>query len=162
MAFVVKQAPAKHRSTDGTQPIIAQTIKVERATAALPATTTAAIFSVLGGRVRVKALIGEVTTAIQAQANNLSVNVDSDAGAADPVATALDTNAAAVGTYFSVEGDGSALLGQGIGWAQAAVDYGFIVGAGSITLTTSATNTGSVKWTLYYEPLDETAYVVAV
>jgi hypothetical protein len=110
------------------------------------------------GRIVLMALIGEVTTAIQAQACNLSVNIDSDAGAADVLASTLETNADAVGTFYSVEGDGTALLvaeGNGL----ACQGNGTILAPGIVTITTSATNTGSIKWDLYYLPLDETAYV---
>ena len=43
---------------------------VERATAALPATTQSALFNVVGGRIAVLGIIGEVTTVIQTQACN--------------------------------------------------------------------------------------------
>jgi hypothetical protein len=37
----------------------------------------------------------------------------------------------------------------------------FLVDAGSVTITTSATNTGSVKWDLIYVPYDTNATVAA-
>jgi hypothetical protein len=40
------------------------------------------------------------------------------------------------------------------------VGTGAVIAPGEIQLTTSATNTGSVKWDLYYLPLDPAAYVV--
>lgn len=159
MAFLIKNNKATHRSTGAYAPILDQTIRVERATAALPATTTATIFNITGGRIILKGLVGEVTTVIQTQACNLSVNVDSDAGASDVIASALDVSAAAVGTYFGVEGDGTALENTGIGWGRLVTGVGVAVGPGAITITTSATNTGSVKWTLLYQPLDEEAVV---
>jgi hypothetical protein len=39
---------------------------------------------------------------------------------------------------------------------------GYIVPAGAISITTSATNTGAFKWTLTYVPLDDGASVAAV
>jgi hypothetical protein len=161
MAFLGKNTgPASRYGTNGDQPVLEQWIRVARATDSLPTTATETIFEVEGGRILLKALVGEVTTAIQAQACNLSVNVDSDAGASDVIASTLDVNAGAVGTYYGVEGDGTALENTGIGWGRPC-STGVIVGPGAITITTSATNTGSVKWDLYYLPLDGAAYVTA-
>lgn len=160
MAFLGKNSgPASRYGTNGEQPVLEQWIHVPRATASLPATTTSTIFNVEGGKILLKALVGEVTTAIQAQACNLSVNVDSDAGASSVLASVADINAKGVGNLFGVEGDGTALIVAGVGWAPATLDNGVVVLPGIITITTSATNTGSVKWDLYYLPLDKAAYV---
>jgi hypothetical protein len=159
MAFLGKSVGPSSRYSNGDPPVLDQWIRVTRATDTLPATTTETLFTISGGRIILKALIGEVTTAIQAQACNLSVNIDSDAGAADVLASTLEINADAVGTYYSVEGDGTALIvaeGNGL----TCLGNGTVLGAGIVTLTTSATNTGSVKWDLYYQPLDPAAYVV--
>jgi hypothetical protein len=161
MAFLVKNATnPSTRLSNGDAPVLSQWIRVTRATAALPATTTATIFDIEGGRILLKALIGEVTTAIQAQACNLSVVVDADSGAADDLASAADVNGLALGAFIAPEGDGTALIFGGIGWGQPCTGQGVVVAPGALRLTTSATNTGSVKWDLYYQPLDPAAYVV--
>jgi DNA-binding transcriptional regulator YdaS (Cro superfamily) len=160
MAFLGKASGVAAR-TSVQAPVLEQWIRVSRATDTLPATTTEAIFNVLGGRILLKALIGEVTTVIQTQACNLSVNVDSDAGASDVLASTLDISAGAVGTYYGIEGDGTAVENTGIGWGRICTSGGTVIGTGTITLTTSATNTGSVKWDLYYLPLEENSYVTA-
>lgn len=162
MAFLGKNVgPASRYGTNGDQPVLDQWIRVSRATDSLPATATETIFEVEGGRILLKALIGEVTTAIQNQACNLKVQVDSDAGAADDLGADVSVANLGVGTYYTVEGDGTASLTAGIGWGQACLGMGVVIGTGAITLTTSATNTGSVKWDLYYLPLDANAYVTA-
>jgi hypothetical protein len=163
MAFLLKNqssATAARRNTDGTAPILTQYIKTSRATDSLPATATETIFEVEGGRILLFALVGEVTTAIQNQACTLAIAVDSDAGAAVDLASAVSVANLGVGTYITPEGDGTAGLAAGIGWGQACLTP-VIVGPGAITITTSATNTGSVKWDLYYMPLDEASYVTA-
>jgi hypothetical protein len=159
MAFLGKSVGPSARYSNGDPPVLDQWIRVTRGTDGLPATTTETIFTISGGRILLKALIGEVTTAIQAQACNLSVNIDSTAGAADVLASTLDIQSDAVGTFYSVEGDGTALLvAEGNG--TTCLGNGTILADGIVTITTSATNTGSVKWDLYYLPLDPTAYVV--
>lgn len=161
MAFLGKNTGPASRYSNGHQPVLEQWIRVSRATDSLPATTTETLFNVRGGRVLMKAMIGEVTTVIQTQACNLSVNVDSDAGASDVLASTLDISADAVGTYYGIEGDGTAVEDTGIGWGRIATSGGVVIGPGIVTLTTSATNTGSVKWDFYYLPLDENSYVEA-
>ncbi len=158
MAFFAKDNKTA-RSNVNQAPVLEQWIRVSRATATLPATATSTIFNVEGGRILMKALIGEVTTAIQNQACNLSVSVDGVAGAADDIATVLNVANDGIGTFYGVEGDGTALEDTGIGWGRPCNGPGVVVAPGIITITTSATNTGSVKWDLYYMPLDEAAYV---
>jgi hypothetical protein len=160
MAMVLKNfTNPSTRLANGDSPVIDQWIRVQRATDTLPQTATETLFTVSGGRILLKALIGEVTTAIQNQACNLSVVVDSDAGAADDLASVLSIANDGVGTYYTPEGDGTALLKTGIGWGQSCLTP-VVIGAGVIQITTSASNTGSVKWDLYYLPLDPAAYVV--
>lgn len=164
MAFVGKVNTVAGRTAQansGNAPILEQWIRVSRPTDSLPATATETIFEVEGGRILLKALVGEVTTVIQTQACNLSVNVDSDAGSSDVIASTLDISADAVGTYYGVEGDGTAVEDTGIGWGRTCAGVGAIIGPGAITITTSATNTGAVKWDLYYLPLDKASYVTA-
>ena len=162
MAFILKngQTPAT-RNSDGNPPVVDQWIRVSKAAATLPATTTATLFNVLGGRILLRALIGEVTTAFDATATNGSIVVDSDAGVADDLASAAAIASLGVGTLLTVEGDGTALLTGGVGWGQAALGMGVVVSPGLIRLTTSATNAGAAKWDLYYLPLDPAAYVTA-
>jgi hypothetical protein len=105
-------------------------------------------------------LIGEVTTVIQAQACNLSVNANPTVGGTAVLASTVDINADEVGTTYGVEGDGTALVATSSGFSPGAFGEP-IIQEGVISITTSATNTGSVKWDLYYEPMDETASVVA-
>ena len=59
-------------------------IHVQKAAATLPATTTQNIFTIGGGRVWVVALVGEVTTVIQNQANNLKVTSVPTTGITSP------------------------------------------------------------------------------
>lgn len=144
-------------------------IKVDKGAFTLPATTSTAMFTVAGGRVLITSLIGEVTTAVQAQACNLNVTIDpTGAGAAADLAAATEINGDAVGTFYTVNGVVLDLLGsQTDGGTQvpthatARVGRPFLVPAGSIFLKTSATNTGATAWSLTYIPYDDGASVVA-
>lgn len=135
---------------------------VERATAALPASTTANLFTITGGRVIVKGLIGEVTTAIQAQANAVKVVYDpTAAGATQDLSATLDVNGHAVGTLYGITGIPADAMKSSLLFMKNDLDSGLLLQAGAIALTTAASNTGSVRWSLFYVPIDSGVIVAA-
>ncbi|MEW2420444.1 hypothetical protein AB0911_07860 [Streptomyces nigra] len=135
--------------------------KVDRATATLPATTQSAIFTVTGGRVLVTSLVGEVTTAIQNQACNLKVTANPTTGTDVDIAANLNVQADEVGCLYGITGLFSdALVGANAG-AGVVPRNPVVLPVGTLDLVTSATNTGSVKWSLTYVPLDDGASVAA-
>lgn len=146
-----------------------QLIHVSVPARTIPATTTDQLFRVKGGRVKVKALVGEVTTVIQTQADNMKVsskkldNSSAAVGTAVDVASNLDITAMEVGGSVFVEGDGTALVKSTAGAVLMGTNSGeWIAPQVEIYLTTSATNTGAMKWDLWYVPLDEGAWVEPV
>lgn len=140
-------------------------IHVNRPTAALPAGVAGNIFTVTGGRVLVNLLFGEVTTAIQNQACTLSIGAlpTVGTGGATSLATAVSIIAAPIGVHFGANPGGALIVADLATEAGISLAGGFpaIVDTGSITITPSATNTGSVQWDLFYAPVDNGAAVVA-
>ena len=137
-------------------------IHVVKTTATPPASTTQNLFTIAGGRVLVTMLVGEVTTIIQAQANNLKITSAPTTGTAVDLASNLDINADEAGTIYIVELDGTALVGANAG--AGLIGPGMpaaVIPIGVIRCETSATNTGSIKWDLWYVPLDAGASVVS-
>jgi len=137
---------------------------VSKATAALPATTTAALFTIAGGRVLVTSIIGEVTTVIQTQADATKLQFDpTDAGATQDLCATLDITADAVGTMYSITGTPATAMQDALNFVSAdkTLARPLVLKPGSILLNCAATNTGSVKWSLTYLPLDEGASVSA-
>jgi hypothetical protein len=135
--------------------------KVDRATASLPATTQSAIFTVTGGRVLVTSLVGEVTTVIQNQACNVKITANPTAGTDVDIAANLNVQADEVGCLYGITGLFSdALVGANAG-ATVVPRNPVVLPVGTLDLVTSATNTGSVKWSLTYIPLDNGASVAA-
>lgn len=134
-----------------------------KATATPPASTTQNLFTISGGRVLVTVLVGEVTTIIQAQVCNLKLTSVPTTGSAVDFASNLDINGFEAGAILVAEGDGTALIGTstGAGFAPALNALPFILPIGTVRCATSATNTGSIKWDLWYFPLDEGAAVVS-
>ena len=133
---------------------------VQRATATLPATAAQTIFNVAGGAVFVTSLIGQVTTAIQAQATTVQIQHTVGATTTNLTTAAGDVNAAVVGTIVALPGalGGASPVQVGAG---ASGDAGFVLGTGALKYVTGATSTGSIKWTITYVPIDDGASVTA-
>jgi hypothetical protein len=137
---------------------------VERATAALPQTTAGALYAVTGGRILLTGLIGEVTTVIQTQANNTKLTFDpTDAGATQDLCAVLDVSADAVGTMYSITGTPATAMQDGLNFLSPnkLLAQAVILKPGSILLDCAASNTGSVKWTAFWVPIDGTARLAA-
>ena len=134
-------------------------IKVSKSSATLPQSTAAAIFTVATGRVLVTGIVGEVvTTNIQAQANATKLTANPTAGASDDLCSSLDINGFAIGTLFgNVTGD-DAIAATAAG---ALSGGGFIMEAGTIDLDCAASNTGAMKWDVWYIPLEAGATIAA-
>lgn len=126
---------------------------VKRATAALPATTTTAYFTVSGGWIALNNLMGEVTTVLQTQACNLNFQANpSAAGTSLDICAVLNVSAAAAASVFSITGTLANALLNGV--AAVAQSTSVMCPPGSIDAVASATNTGSVKWHLWWIPVD--------
>ncbi len=141
---------------------IALGINVSRATAALPAGVLGNIYTVSIGRIILVSLIGEVTTVLGAGANALTIGTAPTVGvgSVNCLATTVSILTAPVGTHFGANAGGALAVDLA---TQAGVALGprFVVNPGAITISPSATVTGSVKWDLTYIPLDVGASVVA-
>lgn len=135
-------------------------LKVDRATATLPQTDTEALFTVVGGRVAITQIIGEATTAIENQANNTKLTANPTTGTSVDICAALNIAADEVGTLYGISSGlaTDALIGINAG-ALPGQTRPVIVNIGSIDLNCAASNTGSVKWSLFYVPIDDGAYV---
>jgi hypothetical protein len=138
-------------------------IKVSRPTANLPQTTAHALFTITGGRVFVPLILGEVTTIIQTQANNTKLTYDPvDAGATQDLCAVLSITAHAVGQIFSITGLATDAMRASLNYGRGGlITQPLILKAGNILLDCAASNTGQVKWDIWYLPLDDGAVVQA-
>jgi hypothetical protein len=140
----------------------------ERAAAALPQTTDVALFRITGGKVRIKSIIGEVTTVIQNQANNTKLKFNpSGTGSDVDLCAVLDIANDAVGTHYTIVGVvATAMKGTTNLFVTLPADTipaeGIILGPGDIELDCAASNTGAVKWTVEWEPVDGAGHLTAV
>lgn len=140
----------------------------ERPATALPQTADVALFRITGGKIRVLGLYGEVTTAIQNQANNTKIKLNPSGTGSDVDLCAVANIAnKAVGDILSLTGTAAtALQISAAPWvlvpAAGVAQPGIILGPGDIELDCAASNTGAVKWTLVYELVDAGASVAVV
>ena len=124
----------------------------------LPATTATPYFTVTG-KIRLLDIVGEVTTVVQAQANDIKLIANPTVGADVDLCAAVESNAAAVGSILTITGtlaNDMVKTVSGAGVAQAAP---LVIAAGTIDLDCAATNTGATKWLVRYEPLEVGARV---
>jgi hypothetical protein len=143
--------------------LISLGMTVARATATLPATASGNIFTVTGGRIIIVSLIGEVTTAVQNQACTLAIGYAPTVGTGSTtnLGTASSIIAAPVGTHFGFNPGGAVATDLSTQAGVSLPAAGILVDAGAVQITTSATNTGSVKWDIAYIPYDSGAQVAA-
>jgi hypothetical protein len=138
---------------------VVEGIAVERATALPPQTATENLFTVAGGRVLLKQIIGEVTTAIGNVANNTNLSFNPTDGAAGNMCAVLDIDNDAVGTVYGITGTVATAMQDSVNvlLAQATPH---ILKPGTIDLICAANSvTGAIKWTVIYVPIDDGAYI---
>jgi len=131
----------------------------QRLAADLPAETAGALFTVTGNVIVVD-IVGEVTTVIETQANDVKLIANPTVGADVDLCAAVELSAAAVGATLGITGtlaNAMVITAGGAGQAQAVRQ---IVHEGTIDLDCVAENTGQVKWTIHWIPVDKTSNVV--
>lgn len=150
-----------HTSTK--QALLAQHlgIRVDRATDTLPQTAAEDIFTIVGGRILLTGIVGEVTTVLGAVGNITLEHNPTAAGTTTAISTAAAGGALEAGSLISIEGTAATATTLAVGGAVAIQSKPLAVTAGTIAVRTSASNTGNVKWSLFYIPIDSGAYVTA-
>lgn len=132
----------------------------ERATATLPQTASSTLFTIATGRIVVLGLVGEVTTAVQATANNTKITYTPTIGGAPvDLCAVLDITGSPVGTVWGISGIAIEAMKAGQQWMKNDLDQGLQFGPGVISLSCAASATGSAKWSLMWCPLDTNATV---
>ena len=135
--------------------------RVDRATATLPQTASTAIYNVTVGRILLLALVGEVTTVIQTQANNTKVKAVPTVGSTVDLCAVKDITALEAGGKLVLPAAFATALAQTNAGAAVLQPNNVVVAVGSIQLDCAASNTGSIKWSAFYIPLDEGAVLAA-
>lgn len=127
---------------------------------ALPASTTGTIFTVTWV-VELVSIIWIVTTVIQTQACNCKISTVSNSATTDICAN-LDITAAAAQSRMSITGTFANAMINTAKWVPVARQAtSIIVQEWTIILTTSATNTGNIRWLVRYKPLQRGSRITA-
>ena len=139
---------------------IALGIRVQFATATLPQGGASTLFTITGGQILVRSLIGEVTTVIETQANNTKIVLNPTATGVDQdLCAVLNITADAVGELYTISGTVGDAMRSDLLIGNPILTSSLVLSEGVIELDCAASNTGSVKWDLIYVPLDTAATV---
>ena len=139
---------------------VTEGILVERATATLPQGVAHALFTITGGRITVKALVGEVTGAIENLANNTKIKLNPTATGLDQdLCATLDIANDAVGELYAITGTVGDAMVSDLLIGNGTLASPLVLSAGLIELDCGANNGGSVKWDIIYVALDTNATV---
>lgn len=129
------------------------------------AASATTLFTVSGGRILLKYLVGTVTTAIQAQATTTQLIATPSTGSATNLSNSTaDLTGAAVNNTVSLGAAlGTAVLGTA--GALLLVEVPVLITAtatitNAISVTFGAASTGALKWDMIYVPLDTGSQVV--
>ena len=173
MALLIKNAnvPRAAGTTGSGFASVRQWIHVARAAAVLPQSTTEMIFKVFGGRIAVGYMLGEATVILTSVDPVLSLNHTklNNAGTAT-VGTTTIMNSTVSLASLEVGGlavcsfaGGAVVKANAGGNVNLALNNSFaVLPQGELYITTTGSNTtGQIKWDLWYQPLDEGAFVVA-
>ena len=127
-----------------------------------PTAATVEKFTITGGTVLVHLMLGVVTSTLETTASNVSVVVNPTTGTSDDIATTADATGIATGNFILVEGDGTAaIVAAGVRIFPNGAPTPFLAPIGGIDVVHAAAMTGTLRWDLWWEPLDENARVTA-
>ncbi len=133
--------------------------KLERPTATLPQTTSAPIFNIHVGVVKMTLIIGYITTVLGA-VGNMSLEENPTVGTLEVLCAVV-----AAGTYAQDDQVGitgvpaDAMLPALTGGIPGMTTQGVYLRAGTLDLRLSAGSTGSIRWTVFFVPVDSGAYM---
>jgi hypothetical protein len=123
------------------------------------------LFTVTGGPILVKAIVGVVTTLIVGAANGTLQATTTEPAATTALSTTVAINDDAVGTTYRFIGATGVLTpvtnGAAIIDPVTVGDCGFLVPVGNINFLGSAARAGNIKWYMIYVPLSPNSVVVA-
>lgn len=137
-------------------------IRVDRATADCLTGAAYVLFNIVGGRVLMTNILGEVTTQLEAQADNVKLQSNPTTGTTVDLCAVVETNGDNVGTLYTIAGAPATAMqvsehGAGLGMSIS----GIVLPVGAIECVSAADRTGSIKWSVWYVPIDDGAYVTA-
>jgi len=133
-------------------------LMLDRAAAVFTGAGATPIFNIVGGRVAITNIIGQITLGASG-ATNISLQSNPTTGTTSAMSAALAAAGLEVGTLFTIDGTiATATFGVNAGAAQGQTRDS-IVPVGAIEFLLSGAQTISVSWKVFYVPIDDGAYV---
>ena len=137
-------------------------MRVDKAAISVAGISTKDLFTVAGGRCIILGLVGESTTGQAAGANNANfLSTPTTGTAVNMSGAACDIASAEIGGFISLTGvlaTNAAMTNAG---AAAMMTTPVIVPEGVIGIATDADTAGSWKFSIWYLPAEEGAYIEA-
>lgn len=131
-------------------------LQLDRETTTLPQGTFGVLFNIVGGRVVLTSMIGQVTVIMGA--TDVKIRSNPTTGSAVEIATDLTCDSDVVQTLYGIDDYLQAMTGGG-GAANIAPERGIVLPVGELGITTDASVVGEIKWTITYVPYDDEAYM---
>lgn len=136
-------------------------LRVDKAATAIAGISTKALFTVSGGNCIILGLIGEVTTLIETKANNAKYISTPTTGTAQDLCAVVDITAHEVGGLYTITGVFATAAVKGNAGAGVMMTTPIVVAPGTIGFNTAADATGAYKWSIWYIPAEDGAYITA-
>jgi hypothetical protein len=153
--------PSYNLSTRGRVADIVAGLRVDKAATAIAGATTKDLFTVSGGNCIIVGLIGEVTTIVQAQLDNAKYISTPTTGTAVDMCAVVDITGHEVGGLLTITGTLATAAVKGNAGAGVMMTNPILVAPGVIGINTSANNTGAYKFSIWYVPAEDGAYITA-
>jgi len=128
---------------------------------AVTSIVSADLFLIKNGPVRIRAILGHITTVIQTSANSLKLTHTPTGGAAVDLCAAADMTGSAQHKFLVITGTKANAIAASadLGVAVGPLATPLIVLPGKISLHGTHTTTGAVTWYVFYDPLTDDAVV---
>ncbi len=136
-------------------------IPLARPVAVFTGISATAIYNVVGGRVAIKSIVGNIVIAASG-ATNIRLLSNPTTGTTSNLCADLAAAGLEVATQLTMNGDiGTAMWGVNAGAAEGQVQDS-IVPIGQIEVNLSGAQTISIDWLVHYVPVDTGAYLTVV
>jgi hypothetical protein len=138
-------------------------LRVDKAAVSVAAISTKDLFNVEVGNCIIFGLVGESTTGQAAGANNAKYISTPDTGTAVDLCATADIASTEIGGLLHIDGAfASAMIATAAGAGGGImVTTPFVVAPGVIGFDTDANTAGSFKFSIWYAPAEDGAYIAA-
>ncbi len=138
---------------------IHQGIPIFREATTLPQTAAFAIFNIVGGRVLMTSIVGEITIILGA-VGNMGLEENPTAGTTELICAVVAAGTYAEGDHMGITGiAANAMIPAATGGIPVMTTQGVVLRVGVLDWRCSASSTGEMEWAAAYIPIDDGAYM---